>query len=50
MGKSKQAIASQSRNYKEWYKKNSWVLKLLGLSWNEASFQRVNVDGIVADI
>lgn len=50
MSKIKQAIASQSSNYNKWYKKNSWILKLLGLSWNEAAFQRGKVDGVVADI
>lgn len=50
MSQIKQLLESASKSYKEWYAKNRWVISLLGLSWGEAAFQRMHVDGIAADI
>ena len=45
-----QIIANASKKHKEWYDKNKWLIKVLGMSWNEAAFQKGNIDGIIHDI
>jgi len=45
-----QIIANASRKYKDWYNKNKWLIKILGMSSNEAAFQRGNIEGIINDI
>jgi len=45
-----QIIANASSEYKDWYNKNKWLIKVLGMSWNEAAFQKGNIDGIIIDI
>jgi len=45
-----QIIANASKGHKEWYNKNKWLIKVLGMSWNEAAFQKGNIDGIINDI
>jgi len=45
-----QIIAGVSKKDKDWYNKNKWLIKILGLSQNQAAFQRGNIDGILGDI
>ena len=45
-----QIIANSSHEYKNWYNKNKWLIKILGMSCNDAAFQKGNIDGIINDI
>jgi len=45
-----QIIAKASRKYQDWYNKNRWLIKILGIPWNQAAFQRSNIQGIIDDI
>jgi len=45
-----QIIGILSREYQDWYNKNRWLIKILGMSWNQAAFQRGNIEGIINDI
>lgn len=50
MSQFQDAIVKASKAYNDWYEKNRWVVSILGLSWNEAAFQRAHVDGIAGDL
>lgn len=39
-----------SEGYSLWYEKNKWLIKIIGLSWTDASFFRGQISHIINDL